>query len=277
MEFSTETLVKYLRDSVLVQDPSVDEDPIWLQMSDEDLAVVLEVAKHRDFPNQVLSSLANGVVYPLMLVAKKELYYRLAVKSAPKYDLNGDDAGELKRSQRFAHFYALIKQTEEELENYMENGYFGDDGIGDLDEDGTASRNRVYVRESLVTSRYYSRRNYGLYKSPSVSVFVDSLDSSRVQLHWNVSGTHVFVRYNVYISTNDVIYDEYNHKIDSEAKLLFTTTDQRKMACEAVELNASTRYHILVEVCEGNGIKGYGGVVFETPAPVEETDTTGEG
>ena len=83
MEFSTETLVKYLRDSVLVQDPSTAEDPVWLQMSDSDLAIVLEVAKYRDFPNQVLSSLANGVVYPLMLVAKKELYYRLAVKSAP--------------------------------------------------------------------------------------------------------------------------------------------------------------------------------------------------
>ena len=125
MEFSTETLVKYLRDSVLVQDPSTAEDPIWLQMSDDDLAIVLEVAKHRDFPNQVLSSLANGVVYPLMLVAKKELYYRLAVKTAPNYDIRGDEAGELKRSQRFEHFMSLIKQTEAELQNYMENGYFG--------------------------------------------------------------------------------------------------------------------------------------------------------
>lgn len=272
MEFSTETLVKYLRDSVLVQDPSTAEDPVWLQMSDEDLAVVLEVAKHRDFPNQILSSLANGVVYPLMLVAKKELYYRLAVKSAPKYDLKGDDAGELKRSQRFEHFMALIKQTEAELQHYMENGYFGEDGIGDLDEEGTASRNSIYVRESLITSRYYTRRNYGLLKAPSVSVFVDSLDSSRVQLHWNVTGTHVFLRYNVYISDSDVIYDEYKHQINPDATQIFSSIDQRQTSCEVNDLIASKRYHVLVEVCECNGIKGYGGVVFETPAPVTETE-----
>ena len=272
MEFSTETLVKYLRDSVLVQDPSTAEDPIWLQMSDDDLAIVLEVAKHRDFPNQVLSSLANGVVYPLMLVAKKELYYRLAVKSAPKYDLKGEEAGELKRSQRFEHFMSLIKQTEAELQNYMENGYFGEDGIGDL-EDGTASRNKVYVREALITSRYYTRRNYGLLKAPSVGVFVDSLDSSRVQLHWSVTGTHAFLRYNVYISENEVIYDEYKHQIDPDATLVFSSTDQRRMSCEIDELTASKRYHVLVEVCECNGIKGYGGVVFETSTPITDTET----
>ena len=264
MEFSTETLVKYLRDSVLVQDPSTAEDPVWLQMSDDDLAIVLEVAKHRDFPNQVLSSLANGVVYPLMLVAKKELYYRLAVKSAPKYDIEGADSEKISRSQRFEHFMALIKQTEAELQHYMDNGYFGDDGIGDLDENGNASGNRVYVRESFVTSRYYTRRNYGLLKAPSVSVFVDSIDSSRVQLHWSVTDTHVFVRYNVYISDNDVIYDEYKHQINPEAKLVFTTVDQRKTACEINDLISSKRYHVLVEVVESNGIKGYGGIVFES-------------
>lgn len=272
MEFSTETLVKYLRDSVLVQDPSTAEDPIWLQMSDDDLAIVLEVAKHRDFPNQVLSSLANGVVYPLMLVAKKELYYRLAVKTAPNYDIRGDEAGELKRSQRFEHFMSLIKQTEAELQNYMENGYFGEDGIGDL-EDGTASRNKVYVREALITSRYYTRRNYGLLKAPSVGVFIDSLDSSRVQLHWSVTGTHAFLRYNVYISENEVIYDEYKHQIDPDATLVFSSTDQRRMSCEIDELTASKRYHVLVEVCECNGIKGYGGVVFETSTPITDTET----
>ena len=270
MEFSTETLVKYLRDSVLVQDPSTAEDPVWLQMSDDDLAIVLEVAKHRDFPNQVLSSLANGVVYPLMLVAKKELYYRLAVKSAPKYDLKGEEAGELKRSQRFEHFMALIKQTEAELQHYMENGYFGEDGIGDVDEEGSATRNHVYVRDSFVSSRYYTRRNYGLLKAPSVSVFVDSLDSSRVQLHWTVSGTHVFVRYNVYISESEVIYDEYKHQINPDAKLVYSSVDQRKSACEVDGLDSSKRYHILVEVVEDNGIRGYGGIVFETPSPVIE-------
>jgi len=273
MAFSTATLVKYLRDSVLVQDPSMEDDPVWLNMSDDDLALVLEVSMHRDFPNQVLSSLANGVVYPLMLVAKKELYYRLAVKSAPKYDLKGDNAGELHRSQRFKHFYALIQQIDEELENYMENGYFSEDGIGDLDDNGTTSRNKVYVREALVTSRYYSRRNYGLYEAPAVSVFVDSLDSSRVQLHWKATGTRVFVDYKVYISTSE-IYDEYKHQIDPNATLIFSTSDQRKTACEYVGLNPSTRYHILVAVKEANGIYGYGGVVFDTPTPVVETPIT---
>lgn len=272
MEFSTETLVKYLRDSVLVQAPSTADDPVWLSMSDEDLAIVLEVAKHRDFPNEIMASLSNGVVYPLMLVAKKELYYRLAVKSAPLYDLKGDDAGELKRDQRFKHFMALIQQTEKELENYMENGYFGDDGIGDLDEDGKSTRNSVYVREALVSSRYYTRRNYGLLQAPSVGVYVDSLDQTRVQFHWNVSGIYTFLKYNVYISLKDTIYDEYNHRIDPEAQLLFTTTDQRKRSCEKTELSPNTRYHILVEVCESNGIKGYGGLVFETPAPISNTE-----
>ena len=272
MEFSTETLVKYLRDSVLVQDPSLTDDSVWLQMSDEDLAVVLEVAKHRDFPNEIMASLTNGVIYPLMLVAKKELYYRLAVKSAPLYDLKGDSAGELKRDQRFKHFMALIQQTEKELDNYMENGYFGSSGIGDLDEDGVSTRNKVYVKESLITSRYYTRRNYGLLQAPSVGVYMDSLDQTRIQIHWKVSGIHTFLKYNVYISLKDPIYDEYKHQIDPEAQLVFTTTNQRECSCEKVNLSPETRYYVLVEVCESNGIKGYGGLVFETPAPIVNTE-----
>lgn len=271
MEFSTETLVKYLRDSVLVQEPSLVDDDVWLSMSNEDLAIVLEVAKSRDFPKQILNSLADGVVYPLMLVAKKELYYRLAVKSAPKYDLKGDNAGELKRSQRFEHFYALIKQTEAELQHYMENGYFGEDGIGDLDEDGQPTgRNRVYVRDVFISSRYYTRRNYGAYKAPSVGVYVDTLTSNLAQIHWNVSGIRVFLGYDVYVSLNDNIYDEHKHQIDPEAKLIYTTTDQRKSACEIADLDSEKRYHVLVVVKEANGVKGYGGVVFETSKPVTE-------
>lgn len=271
MEFTEKVLVKYLRDSVLVQDPSLGEDEIWLSMEDADLAIVLEVAKHRDFPNEILNSLRAGVVYPLMLVAKKELYYRLAVKSAPKYDLKGDDAGELKRSQRFAHFYSLIKQTEEELENYMENGYFGENGIGDLDEDGVASRNTVYVRNALISSRYYTRRNYGMYKAPAVSVFVEGLETNKVQLRWKVSGSKVFANYKVYYIAGDgVIYDEYTHKLDPEAKLVFSTGDQRECTCEITDLAPETRYNVLVISSEGNGIKGYGGVVFETSAPITE-------
>ena len=88
MEFSTETLVKYLRDSVLVQDPSTAEDPVWLQMSDSDLAIVLEATTASDIDGvsgaERVCELGKGPVISFMdrsTVYDKELY-RLAFETA---------------------------------------------------------------------------------------------------------------------------------------------------------------------------------------------------
>lgn len=266
MAFSKTAIIKYLRDSVVVQDPSVVADTVWLSMTDEDLEMVLLVSKQRDFPQQQLDNLDEPVIFPLMLIAKKELYYRLAVKSSPEYDIKGSDGGLLK-NQRYVHFMGLIKQTEEDYFNYMENGYFGEKGIGDLNN-GVA-KSKIQVGNLMLTSRYYSRRSYGLYLAPAVSVSVSDIGADYVKLRWSASGIVTFYKYDVYIHTSEILDEYSNDKINTEANLVMSTVDQRNTCTQALNLTPSTRYYILVVCHEANSICGYGGVVFDTLAGMD--------
>lgn len=64
--------------------------------------------------------LPEDAVYPIVLLAKKELYYTLAVKEAPLYDIGADNNNYLKRSQRFDHYMKLIAQVDSEYDDWIE-------------------------------------------------------------------------------------------------------------------------------------------------------------
>ena len=55
-------------------------------------------------------------------MSKKELYLKLAVISAPLYDLTADNNNQLKRNQRFQHYMAPAENAQEEYEDVVDNG-----------------------------------------------------------------------------------------------------------------------------------------------------------
>ena len=107
-------IIQFLRLNVNVQNPDGSEgvDSAYLSMTDEDILLYLNVVLTRDFADiPSLEYLPAQNVYPLVLLAKKELYYALAVASANEYDLGADNNNYLKRSQRFEHYMKLIEQV----------------------------------------------------------------------------------------------------------------------------------------------------------------------
>ena len=117
-------LIEFLRTSVGVQDSeSTNPDSEFVSMSYEELETLLMVVVTRDFPEvQSLDSLPTEYIYPVVLLAKKELYYVLASKYANKYDLGADNNNYLKRSQMYDHYLKLIEQVDKEYKDYQENG-----------------------------------------------------------------------------------------------------------------------------------------------------------
>ncbi len=76
----------------------------------------------RDYPDvEDLEDLPNGCEYGVILLAKIELYMKLAVAMADQYDIGADNNNYLKRSQRFSHYMKLAEEARLEYEDYADD------------------------------------------------------------------------------------------------------------------------------------------------------------
>lgn len=115
-------LVTILRSSVNVQDPDMDGsvDPAYLALTDSDIELFIKLGVTRAYPSVTsLSELPEGSEYPIILLAKIELYSSLAVRRAEKVDL-GAESAYLKLSQRFEHYMELAKEARQQYRDWTE-------------------------------------------------------------------------------------------------------------------------------------------------------------
>ena len=77
-------LIKLLRESVNVQSSEAEVvDPAYLQMTDDDIELFIKLGVTRAYPSVTdLRQLPDGSEYPIVLLAKIELYLKLAVLKA---------------------------------------------------------------------------------------------------------------------------------------------------------------------------------------------------
>ena len=247
-------LIKYLRLSVNIQDPDITGDSVYLKLSDGDIELFLTMAYSRDFYNSTFTSLDDisaEQVYPIILLAKKDLFYSLATAEAPLYDMKADQNNELKRSQRFDHYMKLITQTDKEYSNLMAYG----NSIAD---------NTLTSFDVLLPSKFNTPRNYVLGNVPVVSVTVNSVTNSTIEIRWD-AGFSMFSNYKVYIADN-AIYDPYvlENPVSESAVLLATKTDYHQKQLRLQNLTAGSSYHILIVAEEKSGAKGYKEIVATT-------------
>lgn len=241
-------LVKYLRLSVRVQDTDnmVENDSKYLEMSDEDLVLFLQVALTRNYPTLTLDSITPEVVYPLTLLAKKELYYTLAVKEAPLVDLTADNNNQIHRSQRFDHYMKLIGQIDAEYEDYL--------------EDGGSGANTITSFDLITPYRYYTKRNYDKGIVPSVAVKVLKKTSNTIEIAWQHKES-IFMNSKVYMSRQP-IYDPtldngLRDKVNKNAQLIKKFTNSRQSALRVNGLIPDTTYYVCVVVTDMSLLKGY--------------------
>lgn len=244
-------LIRYLRLNVNIQNADV-TDTAYLSMTDEDIELYLSVVITRDFPQvPSLDLIPNEDIYPIVLLAKKELYFTLASADAPLIDMTADNNNQLKRSQRFEHYMKLIAAVDEEYNQYNEDG-------------GAGTRNTLTSYDVLISDRYATRRNYEKGVVPALSVRVVGVTDTAIELVWSVHLSR-FAKYEVYISDKQ-IYDEFavSGQIDPDAKLVARILDVHQNKCRIEGLVPDTVYHVLVSATEQSSLVGRNEIIVST-------------
>lgn len=247
---TVQEIIKFLRQSILVQDPdvvTVDED--FLSMTEEDFVLALKISLSKIDPQDDIFSLSRENLYPLILITKKELYHRLAVKSATDYTIQSSAGAVLNKSDVFEHYYKLIEEVEKDYKNYLATGI------------------PVHVGEVLLSNRYFSQRNYNLAKAPTLRVTLDTIYEDTVEFSWELTHIDKFAFYEIYVSENPIV-DKYSHTnpIRANAKKVIQIKNIHQNCYRIDNLKEDTTYYILVVVEERNGLKGYQEMKFTTEA-----------
>ena len=253
---SIQELVTLVRSSVNVQIPgSENTDPAYLTMSDEDIMLFIKLGITRAFPDcESVEDLPEGSEYPLVLLAKIELYAKLAVTKANAVDMGADNNNYLKQSQRFSHYMSLVEKTKDLYNEWLENESIG--------------ANTVSSHDVLLSNRHYTRRNYEKQAMPKVRLYLDQVTNEDVKYHWKVSQSSHFGRFKVYIDTKPVFNPyasgSYDKHISDTAKLIKSTGDIRDCYHELAGLKPDTTYYLAVFSIERNQVFGCKEVSFTT-------------
>ena len=165
MSFTQEQLnkINYLRASVRLQQPNIEIDPAY-KFSDEDLWAILTIVTPAHNSNYTIDTLPDSEFHFVVLLAKKEIYYRLATSTAPFYPLSAEGAS-LQKNVRFDHYMALVQQVEKDYENAVK--------LAKENEFG-----EVQSYEQLAQGWYFTNRNYNLAKKPTVELTVSNITST---------------------------------------------------------------------------------------------------
>ena len=182
----------------------------------------------------------------LILLAKKEVYWRLATATAPNYDLETEFT-KLVKSKRFDHYFKLI-------------------GAIQIDIDKTPSS--IKVADVTMRSREGSIRNYILSKPINTGVSSSSITNSSVNLDWIAfdATKGAFLSYDVLISSLP-LYDEYSHPVVDyrKAEQRITISDIKRVKYRVTNLEANTKYYVVIEYKSVSG-NFYASLEFTTLA-----------
>lgn len=249
-----EQLVDYLRITANVQDPdNLNEvDTQFTSLNNDGLKLFFQVVLSRDFPEvQSLDEIPSESVYGLVLLAKKELYYTLATVKANEFNITADNNNSLRRSQRFEHYMALIKQTDEEYNKYINDGGSGGNTLGTYDV--------------LLSNRYATVRNHNLGLIPSFTLHTREVGSTYVDLEWVITRISQFRNVSIYLSDKAIV-DRFmiGNKISPEATLVVRIKDQKQTACRVENLAENTTYRIAVVLYDLNGLMNYKEIILTT-------------
>lgn len=181
-----DNLIEFINSSLMLNTPLISKDPAFKDISDnlQDIVEFVATVNGIDLNNINQSDLKR-----LLLLVRIEIYSRLALASSTQYDFNVQYVG-FKKGDRFNHYMTLLESARDELEN-------------------SSDLNSVYVKNSLISTRNRTFRNYSLGESASINLKATK-DSTDILLNWSViGGSSLLVKYKIAYSKND-FYDEYS-------------------------------------------------------------------
>ena len=216
-------LSTFLKSSIYT--PLMEADPSYIAIIADVDNIFKQVVKEMEFPT--IESVPPKDEGMLILLVKKEVYWRLAMATAPNYDLETEFT-KLVKSKRFDHYFKLVAQIQLEID-----------------------KTSVYISVGDITlrSREGSSRNYSLAREISTGITCSGMTQNTVNLDWiayDVSkGT--FVLYDILIS-KEPIYDEYADTVVDygKAEQRITITDVKRVKYRVINLTPNTLYYVTI-------------------------------
>lgn len=236
----TNKLVKYLRSSLALNYPEIVRDDAY-KFTNEELADVLEMMIPVQNPSYTKETFPKEEEYFLILLAKKEIYYRLATAMAPLYPLSAEGA-ELRKDYRFEHYMSLIRRVEIEYAQMWEK---------------FENSQPLEVGDLFIERNHFSNRNYENAVRPTVELKVHTVRSNSVDISWTKFDVPrgKFLEYNIYVSKSP-IYDEFIESIDKGAKKIARILDIHRTKYRIDSLEPNTEYYIAVTSEDANTLTG---------------------
>ena len=258
MKYTKTEVIDYLRRSLALDKSSVNTDPAYV-FSDDNLWNILETVVGIHNPKYTMETLPKAELQFVILLARKEVYYRLASASAPFYPLEAEGAS-LRKDIRFEHYYKLIKLVTDE--------YF----ISWAEFD-SKTNHVVNTYDVTIASKHLSARNYRLAQSPEIELEAVKLHTDWIGIQWTKPTVGVFSHYDVYIHES-LIMDVFTEEIDPKANHILTEYDIHKTKLKITGLNPNTKYNILVISHDINGL--YGATEIEATTEIDPTEQNGQ-
>lgn len=262
MEYSSTQLkrINYFRRSVRLDDVTTANDPAYV-FSDDDLYGILEVSAP-SHTGKGIEETPDNEFYFVLLLAKREIYYRLATTTAPFYPLKAEGAS-LDKNVRFDHYIKLVETVTKEYEKMYESKYGEDGNFGD--ETGTGGVVTTY--NSKVAGHGYAHRYDTLSSDIPLEVSLSGITTSSVNLDWtrfdSTYGSD-FLKYEVYVS-EDLIYDEYSPTATKiSIPPIYTIKEVRKTKIRVTDLEPDKDYFVLVRTTSRLGLQGFFQLPFKT-------------
>ena len=253
---SQQVHVDYFRRSVKLNTPDVEQDPAYTY-TDDDLWDILNVVVpffNKEYAD--VEQVPREIMYVIMLLARKELYHRLAAATAPLYPLEAEGA-KLERNVRFDHYLDLIKQLENEYQNIFDNLT----GTGGLTLEDLLRGAQSY--DVTTSNRHSSRRNYTLQAPIEASVNVDNVGADFVEVSWGKYLNGKLSYYALYV-TKEPLVDPYEDKITFTTHPSIRSVDPHRSMGRVRGLEPDTDYYVTLIVHDRNGRYGYAEVTTRT-------------
>lgn len=238
-------LEQYLIDSTLLDSPVTSNDPTFAQVKSCANQIITETLQEKGY---TASTLPYSYQEYVLLLAKKEVYFRLATLTAPEFNME-TEFSKLLQGDRWQHYYKLLELTIKEISRIEEESSF----------------NTITTGEVIISGRNGSYRNYRLAEDFDGSLEISSITSNSANLTWDKFYNSEFAGYKIYLSKSP-IYDEFDElEIDSATiESSFIITDVHKTKLRINGLNSNTLYYLVFIYQHVNGYKDIISMTFTT-------------
>jgi hypothetical protein len=240
--------VNYLRVSVRLQDPNVETDPVYIFTDDQLWDILEKVAPSHCATYPTIYDVPENEFQFVILLGKREIFYRLAVSTAPFYPLAAEGAN-LQRNVRFDHYLSLVKEVEQNYKDTYaswQNNAFG----------------VIQTYEVMSQAEYFHRRAFNVANKPTVKMTLSNITSTTVDIDWTkyVVQNGLFARYSIFAEKTPMVdeYKLYRRRTNASPVMYFFDIHRLKYRVgELRPLEPDTDYYISVFSEDRNGLYGY--------------------